>query len=456
MTDWLAILRCPYCQGEFSFERVTAPRSGRAEFGTLRCACDRFPVLDGVPVIQRGRLGVFNHVTGEAEVAGLPIADVVRLIEDGHTETALLHALALPGLPAGLDGYLPWRIRHSEAMRSFAGWSGRRELTREILNRRDTIGAQDLFQFFFREGRPVSPAFGPYFMLRFGQPRYLAALALLSTIPSSDRPMLDIACGAGHFEHYLTQRDQPSDVIGTDLNFFHVWIARHWIAPKGRFVCANAVDGLPFASDAFTAVICSDAYHYLTPNRERVQSEIRRCSPHGTVVLTRVGNRSVMPNEGDELTVREYLDEFPEKDVWVCGEDELLKCYLQRSNPLMALPDGSAHPDECKWLSFVWNVSAALKNPPWSREDWPHAVGEIGVNPVYRSTIGDDGDLHVRFSFPDAWYAYENHAMLSYHPRHATISRAHMASRAAWRDDPAIRSLVESFVLVGLPERFRS
>jgi hypothetical protein len=44
--------------------------------------------------------------------------------------------------------------------------------------------------------------------------------------------------------------------------------------------------------------------------------------------------------------------------------------------------------------------------------------------------------------------------MLSYHPRLAAISRAQLPRLAAWRDDPSLAALVESFVLIGLPARF--
>ncbi|HTT13666.1 MAG TPA: hypothetical protein VMG60_22595 [Burkholderiaceae bacterium] len=45
--------------------------------------------------------------------------------------------------------------------------------------------------------------------------------------------------------------------------------------------------------------------------------EVARCAPGRIVVLTRVGNRAVMPNEGNERTLEEYIsrDRWP----WTIG-----------------------------------------------------------------------------------------------------------------------------------------
>jgi hypothetical protein len=75
------------------------------------------------------------------------------------------------------------------------------------------------------------------------------------------------------------------------------------------------------------------------------------------------------------------------------------------------------------------------------------------LNPIYARTAAGAGDLQLRFEFPSVWYAYENHQMLSYHPRRVVVTRSQI-ERFATRTDPAVAELVRSFVVLGLPQRF--
>jgi SAM-dependent methyltransferase len=449
MIDWFATLRCPYCREGFAFRESTCPPLGAAEFGVLQCSCSEFPVVDGIPIVQKAHVGMFEHTTGETQVAGIRPDSLVDLIKSGHAEDALLECLTLPVLPAQ---WLPWRVAHSHQGQTLARTLGKRQLRSGLLETRQCIGVQTLIDFFYRPSSPLGTEVGNYFLFRFGQPRHLAALILLATLPQSDKPVLDIACGLGHLEHYLIGRRNAVPASGSDMNFFQLWIARHWMAPAGHFVCANAEDGLPFASDCFSAVVCSDAYHYIS-NRRTLQQEIDRCAPAKPVLLTRVGNAAVSPHEGRESTLDEYVREFDTAEVRWFSEQRLVRLYLRATNPFSEQAEGAHALRESKWLSFAWNVPRPSTPAAWADGDWPHAVGALGLNPIYRrDTAGSE--IRLRFDFRTPWYAYENHEMLSYHPRTATVHSALLDRLATSRDDPAVASLVASFVLVGLPDRF--
>jgi SAM-dependent methyltransferase/uncharacterized protein YbaR (Trm112 family) len=452
MTQWLSILRCPYCSGSFSFRETERPALGAAEFGILQCSCSEFPVVDGIPIVQKGHVGMFEHTTGATQVSGVAPATLAELIKAGKAEDALLECLAIPMLPG--RRWLPWRIANSRQGRDLARAFGKRHLRAEALARRQQIGLQEIIDLFYGPSSPLGTEVGHYFLLRFGQPRHLAALALLAALPPSDKPVLDIACGLGHVEHYLLSRRNSVSAIGTDMNFFHVWIARHWIAPAGHFVCANAEDGLPFVNDAFSAIVCSDAYHYIS-NRRALQAEIDRCAPGKPVLLTRVGNATVAPNEGRESSFDEYLQEFEAPDVRSFTEQRLMRLYLQAINPFSEQMEEAQTLRESKWFSFAWNVPRPSTPAGWTDGEWPHAVGALGLNPIYKQNT-DGNQVQLRFDFRTPWYAYENHEMLSYHPMTATVERSLADTRNAAREDPKVASLIASFVLVGLPDRFRS
>ncbi len=162
-----------------------------------------------------------------------------------------------------------------------------------------------------------------------------------------------------------------------------------------------------------------------------------------------------MPNEGVERSLEGYMSEF-NRPVRVFDETRLLDCYLKHIDPF-ALPDNSraAH-EESKWLTFAWNVPAEPECSLESETLPPHAVGDVGPNPIYAISRTQAGDVQLRFQFPDISYAYENHAMLSYHPRQATVPREQLAQLPTFQYRGEIRSLVDSFVLIGLPKRFGS
>src|SRR5213075_3028238 len=124
--------------------------------------------------------------------------------------------------------------------------------------------------------------------------------------------------------------------------------------------------------------------------------EIDRCAPSRMVVLTRVGNAAVMPNEGSEGTLADYLEEFGNVTVRSFDEAQLVGRYLQRVSAL-ALPIKShADLDASKWLSFAWNVPDAAQCILVSDAIAPHAVGQVGVNPIYSQAPRPGGSLQLR------------------------------------------------------------
>jgi SAM-dependent methyltransferase/uncharacterized protein YbaR (Trm112 family) len=441
----LPILRCPYCRSGFAFQEAPTPRLGAGAFGVITCTCGAFPVVDGIPIIQR-TVGMFEHTTGAAEVEGLPTSDIVSLIATGRSLQALLECLTVPALRPWMRPF-GWRLSQR-----LARYTGMRLLRARILAHRSTCGAREVLRSFYPPGGPLNPEIAAYFVHRFSQPRHLAALALVANVPLGAKPVLDVACGAGHLEHYLTRRAAPVPAVGTDMNFFQLWIARFWIAPDAHFVCANAADGLPFADDSFSASICSDAFH-LIPNRTRLIGEIARAAPGRPVILTRLGNRAVMPNEGIEETIAGYQTEFGEVSASAFTEPGLVRDYLRGHNPLARGSPDAGRLEDAKWLSFVWNVPDQVPAGSDGHRELPHAVGDFGLNPIYARTATAAGDLQLRFEFPSVWYAYENHQMLSYHPRRVLVTRSQI-ERLDARTDPAVAELVQSFVVLGLPQRF--
>ena len=55
--QFLALLQCPACSGDFAYAAV-ATKPGQGRYGVLTCRCSKYPVLDDVPVLMKGEIGI--------------------------------------------------------------------------------------------------------------------------------------------------------------------------------------------------------------------------------------------------------------------------------------------------------------------------------------------------------------------------------------------------------------
>jgi SAM-dependent methyltransferase len=365
----MPILQCPQCRRPLDGDAVS--------FGLLSCGTHTYPVIDGIPVLRHGRVAVQHHTTSEEEVSGPTVAELVELVRAGRGREALVRLLAFPP-------DLPIRGANRFAVPGLAAFGVRlrRRTVRQMLGEhRERYSAKDWLELFYLRSRGVDQELMGYFLCRFGQPRHLAALACLQVLPDDDRPVLDLACGFGHLAHTMLQWPRSRPVIGVDRNFFQLWVAKHYVAPDAMFVCADASDGLPFRDDTFGGALCSDAFHLL-PDKELCLSELRRCTPDGPIMLTRIGNSQIEPNEGSELRPSEYLELTAGLNPVLFDENELLRSYLTNS-----APEPCSAGTEAKWLTLIASSRPVTLGPPRRPGEWPHAAGQYWIHPAMPELI---------------------------------------------------------------------
>jgi len=131
-----------------------------------------------------------------------------------------------------------------------------------------------------------------------------------------------------------------------------------------------------------------------------------------------------------------------------------VRCYLRRRDPLREPPPPAADLAEHKWLSFVWNHPAEPPGALGGDTVWPHAVGELALNPVYAITAVHGAEVQVHFEFPSIHFCYENHGMLAYHPLAVNVTHAQLAALTQPSAARELADLVASFVLLGTPSRY--
>jgi SAM-dependent methyltransferase len=404
-------------------------------------------VVAGIPVMVRGNVNVLSQ-TGDAVRHRGPTADrLIQLIDNGEHAQALDMLLSVPVV--------------SPLVRRFLALPGARALARAVrrvalpvptLPARSVAPTDDSAQSLFREFFGESPTF-TYFYYRFGQPRHLATLHFLTLFEAHEKPVLDLGCGVGHLAHYLLTQENKVGVVLADVNFFQLYIAKKSVARGGLFVCASGSDPLPFGDDVFSGIYCSDAFHYFDNKQQCVDELDRTVDPDGLIVLSRVGNVDVKPNEGAELGAEGYLALLHDCEKRLYGERALLDDYLNRRGADLGSQPPLSDVKKEKWFTIVFS-----KNWEWFRRhaapaEWPHAAGKIRINPIYKRS-DENGKVKLTRHFPTEWYAYENNPPSGYWPQSALVRRDSIRRAQQGEISEDVSELIALGVLVGTPDRY--
>ncbi|MCI0615366.1 class I SAM-dependent methyltransferase [bacterium] len=425
-----------------------------SSYGILSCGCYKYPVIDGVPVIRKEPINVLAHVSSAIQVAGPTPDFLASLILQQKGQEALLRMITFPWCSSIFKKFrLLRRIIHRNPFRAIGLALRKSSLRSWIRNPPGSLTAEDWFALFYKRTVIRGDLFS-YFFYRFVQPRHLAALSLMTTFPKCSKPLLDLACGFGHLSHYLTECEKSHQVVGFDRNFFQLWVGKHWIAPKAHFLCGDADLAMPFKDGSFDGVFCSDAFHYFQ-NKTECVNEMHRCAPDGTIILTRVGNQLVQPNEGKELSPDGYLDLFSKSECRALGETELMNAYLKGMAPNLSIQKEPESLNNEKWLSIIESSDRSMFKDHGKFESWPHGVGHLGVNPIYlQSVSGNNGQVHLDFHFPSSWFEFENQSMQAYHPSSIFIEKdVYQEIRSNQRTE-GVEDLISKFVIIGMPKNY--
>ncbi len=227
MTTWPAgALRCPVSGGVLVADTAHSLRAGGL----------RWPVVADIPFLRTGREAL--------------VARALSALDAGDAERALILLLG---------------DQDDWARTPPATEAARLELVRGGDNSfRD---AMDRLAF-----GPV----GAYFAHRWSDPTFLSGLALAEAHWTAPRRVFELACGAGHFLREFA-RVAP-EVMGGDVVFAKLWLARRYVAPMARLVCFDAASPWPVADHSADLVFCHDAFYFL-PSKPHVAAEMRRVAP---------------------------------------------------------------------------------------------------------------------------------------------------------------------------------
>jgi ubiquinone/menaquinone biosynthesis C-methylase UbiE/uncharacterized protein YbaR (Trm112 family) len=445
MDKWLLdLLRCPFCGGHLNAAEPNPVTNGQG-YGILTCYCGRYPVVAGIPVLKRDSP---RHID-----------NVITLIEAGQHEKALLTLLApsastlTPAWARSLPTIkgLRW-LRYRGQQLALRKWYTR--AVGPLVRQRNQMTACDLFAFYFHNKKDSYD----YFAFRPGQPRHLVSLAYTSLIHQPPKPILDFACGCGHVTYSLGHRAGNQPVIGVDDFFFGLYVAKYWIAPQAHYICCTADSALPFPDAAFSAVFCSDAFHYFA-NKVATFREFKRViEPQGLIMMMWIHNALwrcphdglPLPPEGYEALVRD----MPHRLV---ADTDVLMRYLQKQGPPLARSAEPAALARAPLLSIVASHNQEIFQDHGVFTDWPHAKGRLGLNPLYvaeeQNSHGED--VHLRRMFPSAFYENEHGQCKIYLPERTKMQATLIDHLTQGRRSPELEHLIDQCVILAMPDRYR-
>jgi ubiquinone/menaquinone biosynthesis C-methylase UbiE len=410
----------------------------------------------GIPILKKGA------VAGGPGRARQSTDDVIAQIEAGRYREALL-TLMSPASPALAPAWM-WSLPSVKGIGRLKGlahkWALRgwlEEAAALLTDRGGQVMACDLLDFYFRQSGLKKMDTYDYFAFRFGQPRHLVGLSFASLIHAPKKPILDLACGFGHLTRSLVQQARGQPVIGVDDSFFGLYVAKHWIAPDAEYVCCTTEASLPFPDGAFSAAFCSDAFHYFVNKVTCIRELDRLTQDDGLIMVVWIHNALLRrPYDGRPLPPEDYRTLVAHMPHCLVADSDVLARYLQKQGPPLTRSADIGHLAHAPSLSVVASHQQNVFQDYGPFTDWPHAEGRLGLNPLYVEETRDGlGNVHLRRTFPSAFYEKENAEGKEYLPEAVTVHSAIVADLAQGKRTSEMEGLIEQCIILDIPERYR-
>lgn len=433
------ILRCPLTGSSLRLEPLERANGG-VEYGILEGLGGEYPVVAGIPIFLTGqqdvvallRKGDFRMAVAAAAVGGR-YSNVVDMALKSHPFTNRLRRFTKPMDQRRKQA---WLAAAADRLAPRNGGVPR---------------ARELYRFAFLECGPASNEAYHYNACRFAMPGYFVALSFLRAIGSSPTAgkglLLDHSCGSGHLT-WAMRRLCPgaAGVVGCDVAFLSLYIARRAIEPDALYVCAEVAQ-LPFRDGVFSAVFNSDAFNNFSSKLTAFREMARTAASSSAAVLVWLRNNAHPHLYGKPVSMEAYRHIVRGHAYRVYSDDWVLRRFLGKAGSAR-LPGEELAGQEA--ICSMW-VSKGEDAAPVEDDFGETAIPAecLAINPIYKPK----GGAGYERSYPSSFYSREDAAMKFYYPERFTLTRQQQEALEK-NQAPELAELLRTGVLVGWPQRF--
>ncbi|MGB7404913.1 MAG: class I SAM-dependent methyltransferase, partial [Pacificimonas sp.] len=154
---------------------------------------------------------------------------------------------------------------------------------------------------------------GDYFAHRWSDPTFAAGRHLLEEYWLQPKSAFELACGIGHYLRLFRDAGVPN-LVGGDVVFAKLWLARTFVCPSADFVCFDAAAPWPLDAE-FDLVLCADAFYFM-PQKSYVAERLLETTAR-TLIVSHVHNSEVGNHSAGAAIDREGLAAlFPSAEIF--------------------------------------------------------------------------------------------------------------------------------------------
>ena len=249
--------------------------------------------------------------------------------------------------------------------------------------------------------------YGPvadYFAYRWATPTFLSGLALLQLTVQAQRPVVEIACGMGHFLRTLEANGITT--VGVDLVFSKLWLARRYLDVQGTLVCGDT-HALPLRSQQPSTVFCHDAFYFFE-DKEAVLTGLRTLAAGGSLALGHVHTDAIDHGVAGTLRSAEAYSQMADAGASFYNDQQLTTAWLTQQMPPAQTPNELNQAEAIAWIEGKINpqlfpldrpASSLSRNPllgPDGTMQWP-------TERFRNEYEADSGYLHEADPLQDDW-----------------------------------------------------
>ena len=115
-------------------------------------------------------------------------------------------------------------------------------------------------------------------------PTYFTRLSKVVREVGKKTRVLNAGCGDGIYDFYL--KNKVKEMASIDLNKGDIEIARKLNPERYLMYCIGDIETMPFKSDTFDCVICTDVIEHLTNDMEAISEICRLLKKGGKLIVT--------------------------------------------------------------------------------------------------------------------------------------------------------------------------